>query len=407
MPADKAVIGARLRAEREARIGSRAKMARRLRDASDKALPSIDSLIHMVKEWERGKHGVSEDYRELYAAALGIDEADLFGDERRGEHVVHAPSKMLAELLPAGELSGRLAPFGQAGAGSVEDLSARVHALRLADDVLAGGDLLGPAFRELGAAVRIYRETSHSQEVGRGLLAVIGEFAQIAGWVASDAGQFERAAETYRLGIDAARQAGDGTLESNLTGSLAYQLANTGNPGKAVGLAEEALAAAGPDAPARARALAWDRLAWAHAKTQDAQGTMRALAEAGDALGEGDGRDTPAYLYWVDDRELQVMEARAYTELRRPLRAVPLLVDVLGRYDATRTRELTLYLSWLAVALADANEPEEAAATAGRMLALGADVASVRTAERARVVLARLEPYRDVPEVRQVLQSAR
>jgi len=99
------------------------------------------------------------------------------------------------------------------------------------------------------------------------------------------------------------------------------------------------------------------------------------------------------------------MEARAYTELRRPLRAVPLLVKVLNRYDATHTRELTLYLSWLAVALADVNEPEEAAATAGRMLEIGAGVASERTAERARVVMTRLERYHDVPAVRDLLRG--
>ncbi|HEX2316973.1 MAG TPA: hypothetical protein VHJ17_24720, partial [Thermomonospora sp.] len=101
---------------------------------------------------------------------------------------------------------------------------------RLADDVLASGDLMGPVFRELGEAVRVHAEGSHSEEVGRGLLSVVGEFAQIAGWVASDAGLHGKAAETYELGVSAARQAGDRTLESHLAGSLAYQVANVGGP---------------------------------------------------------------------------------------------------------------------------------------------------------------------------------
>ncbi|MFC4584912.1 transcriptional regulator [Sphaerisporangium corydalis] len=316
-----------------------------------------------------------------------------------------APIDVLTELLPDGDLSGRMAAITgkRAGAGLVADLSARVHGLRLADDVLAGGDLIVPAFRELDSAVSIYQNSTHSEEVGRGMLTAIGEFAQIAGWVASDAGLHDRAADTYRLGISAAREAGDGTLESNLLGSLAYQEANVGDSQRAVGLARAALEAAGPDAPPRARALAWDRIAWAYTRADDAQSTMEALGEAGTALaGPGDA-DGPAYLYWVGASELQVMEARAYTELRRPLRAVPLLIDVLGPYDATHTRELALYLSWLAVALADAREPEEAAATAARMLELSADLASDRTAQRARVVLASLESYRDVPQVRDLL----
>jgi transcriptional regulator with XRE-family HTH domain len=318
------------------------------------------------------------------------------------------PAQVLGELRPGGNRSVRTGSMGrQVGTGIAADLSARVHALRLADDVLAGADLLTPAFRELDGAVRVHRESTYTDAVGRDLLSMVGEFAQIAGWIASDAGQHNRAADTYRLGISAAREAEDETLQSNLIGSLAYQTADVGDPSEAVALAEAAIEVAGPDAPARARALAWDRLAWAHTRAQDAQAAMRALDEAGAALGEHGGEPEPGYVYWVDAGELQIMEARVFTELRRPLRAVPLLVDVLSRYDATHTRELALYLSWLAIALTDANEPEEAAVAAERMLELSTDVASDRTARRANVVLARLETYRDVPAVRELLLRRR
>ncbi len=53
------------------------------------------------------------------------------------------------------------------------------------------------------------------------------------------------------------------------------------------------------------------------------------------------------------------------------------------------------------MAYADANEAEEAAATAARVMSLSADVASERTAQRVRV-LARLAEY---AEVRAVLDS--
>ena len=396
-------LGARLRAEREDRGWSRSALAGRLRGTpSGGALPEVRQLVDMIRQWERGDHAPGVDYQRRYCQVFGMDELALFG-------VGAASSAPVAQ----GSLVSGVVPFngvalgGSGGSTSAEDLSARVHALRLADDVLAGGDLLEPAFRELEAAVRAKRSGSHAgdEAEGRALLRVIGEFAQIAGWVASDAGQYDRAASTYQLGISAAREAGDGTLESNLVGSLAYQVANVGDPAEAVSLAAGALAAVDPAGPSRARALAWDRLAWAHAKSGDAQAAMRALGEAGEALASpSDAGDEPAYLYWVNEGELRVMEARAYTELRRPLRAVPLLVEVLNRYDATHTRELALYLSWLAVALADANEPEEAAATATRMLEIGAGVASERAAERARVVMSRLERYRDVPAVRDLLR---
>ncbi|CAM5690457.1 XRE family transcriptional regulator OS=Streptomyces antimycoticus OX=68175 GN=SSPO_048990 PE=4 SV=1 [Streptomyces antimycoticus] len=167
---------------------------------------------------------------------------------------------------------------------------------------------------------------------------------QIAGWIASDAGQHKEAERIYRLGISAARQAEDYTLAGNVAGSLAYQFSNTGRESEGLRLAQAAFNDARAEAPPKARALYLDRVAWAHTK-------------AGQALSEdSDGTESPAYLYWVDAGELRVMESRVYTELHRPLRAVPLLREVLSEYDATRTREMALYLSWLAVALADANE---------------------------------------------------
>ncbi|MFE7567612.1 hypothetical protein ACFU76_11680 [Streptomyces sp. NPDC057539] len=75
----------------------------------------------------------------------------------------------------------------------------------------------------------------------------------------------------------------------------------------------------------------------------------------------------------------------------------------MGRYDASHAGELALYLSWLAIALADANEPEAAAETADRIIRMSADMASDRTDGRAQVVLKRLTEFTDTPEVASLL----
>ncbi|MFI2351964.1 helix-turn-helix domain-containing protein [Streptomyces sp. NPDC019443] len=366
-----------------------------------------DSLTRQdIYRYEKGKRTPREWLPSL-AAALDVPATELEQaaacDAQGGAPVTVAD--FLPDTNPLAPLKARQGR--RIGAGDVTDLAGRVHGLRLADDFLAGGDLIGPALRELRSAVKLYREGSHTEEVGRALLVQIGELAQIAGWIASDAGRHEEAERIYKLGMSAARQAQDGTLVGNLAGSLAYQYSNTGNVKEGLTLAQAALEAAGDDTPPRARALYLDRIAWAHTQANEAQPAIRALGEASAALANDSAvRESPQYLYWVDAGELQVMESRVYTELKKPLRAVPLLREVLARYDATHTRELALYLSWLAVALADANEPEEAAATAQRVISLSADVASERTAERVRVVLHRLDEYRDVPEVRAVLDEA-
>ncbi|MEU6240394.1 helix-turn-helix domain-containing protein [Streptomyces sp. NPDC047024] len=361
-----------------------------------------------VSRWERGAR-VPEAWLPFLATVFGVPlrEVEQAAAYARGDTLATLPgaASTLADLLPdADALEPLTAPCGRRiGATTVEALAARVHGLRLADDVLSGGDLIAPAFRELRAAVRLYRESEHSEDTGRDLLVQIGELGQIAGWIASDAGRGENAERAYRLGISAARQAGDAVLVAQLAGSLGYHLTNSGRRREGLELAKAAVAKAGPDAPATTRALFLDRVAWAHTRTGETQPALRALGEAHAALDITDDAPAPSWAYWVNREELEVMDARVFTELRRPLRAVPLLQDVLGRYDATHAREVALYRSWLAVALADANEPEQAAEEARRVIDTSGDLSSERTAERARTVLHRLKEYEDVPEAREVL----
>lgn len=380
---------------------------RRLAEALAEAAPGlVPPTRNDVSRWEIGTRSPRE-WLPFLAQVLQVPR-EMLERAKAVQPVDSAPRvRSVADFLPEGDpLAPLRARAGRRiGAGQVADLAKRVHGLRLADDVVYGKDLIGPALRELQAAVKLYREGTHTEEVGRELLRVIGELAQIAGWVASDAGEHAEAERIYRLGMSAAQAAEDGVLSGNVAGSLAYQWSNTGRTADAVGLARAALKDAGPHAPAKARALYLDRLAWAYTRAGQDRPAMTALGEAAEALSEDSaGTESPSYLYWMDAGELQVMEARVYTELRRPLQAVPLLTDVLARYDASHARELALYLSWLAVAYADANEPEAAAGTAGRMLALGQS-GSERTAERTRIVLDRLRAYRDVPEVAELLAS--
>ncbi|PZG36829.1 transcriptional regulator [Spongiactinospora gelatinilytica] len=398
-------LAARLRRARQAEGWSQKELAKLLDEAGRSLgirMPERASLVRSIGNWETGRHVPRDPSPILLAKVFRVDVDELFGDPLKEPR--RTPAEVLARILPEGDpLKPLTTRQGRRiGMSTVTDLTARVHALRLADDVMGGDDLIQPAFRELDSAVRLYREGTHSNVVRPALLTVIGEYAQIAGWIASDAGKHAQAETTYRLGISAAREADDAALESNILGALAYQVTNLGDTGRAVELAEAALTVAS-HAPGRARALAWDRAAWAHAREGDAQAAMRALGEAESALANDRDHDGPAYLYWVNAGELRIMEARVYTELRRPLRAVPILTDVLSRYDATHVRELALYLSWLAVALIDANEPEEAVRTAERMLDISTDVASDRTTQRARVVLGRLAPFTDVREVRELL----
>lgn len=397
----------RIRDARRSKCWTQRDMARRLAEVADEEtrarLPDRASVIRRIKSYESGAHMPGDPYRMLYARALGMDEMELFGEPKMDE--LGTQVETLKRLLTKDDSSNGPRIGRKIGQSTVSDLSARVHRLRLADSTVAGGDLIHTAYNELGNAVQLYKNTTHTTEVGRRMLSIVAEFSQIAGWIASDAGRNTLAERTYQLGISAAREAGDRSLEGNIIGSLSYQMASLGYGKTAVDLALQGVEAGEDVTCPRAQALALDRLAWAYSKVGDDQGVMRALGMAADAMSHHGAESEPRYVYWLDENEMLVMEARTQTELGKPHRAVPILTDVLSRYDTTHTRELALYLSWLAVALVDSGEPVGATEVAWRMFDISTSMPSERVMVRQRVVLERLRRYRDVAEVRDLIDS--
>ena len=286
-------------------------------------------------------------------------------------------------------------------------LEERVKELRLLDDRLAGGDTHELVSRELSATLMLLDDSSYTEMIGRRLLSIAGELAQLAGWVMSDAGLHDRAARYYILGVRAAHSAGNRAVAANNLSSLAYQLANVGRPDEAILLARSAVSGAQHEAPL-VQALLLERVGWAHATAGEARQAEYALGQAQEALDRAAASyDSPSWLYWLDRREADVMAGRCFTELRRPLKAVPILETTTASYPAEAPRELALYLSWLAVAYADAHEIEESCRTAQRVLTLSQDVHSARITERLNVILNRLDKHSNTQAVRELKDAIR
>lgn len=283
-------------------------------------------------------------------------------------------------------------------------LRKRTARLRRLDDVLGGGDTYRVYVGEYQATKALLRDGSYTEETGRSLLSVLAEQAQQAGWAAFDAGRHADASGLYEAGHQAAVAAGDAALAGNALAFLAYQQVSTSRTA-GVETAVQSCRTAGPGAPAGVRALLYGRLAWAYAAAGNVGETERALNTAEAALGEADGEPEPDWATW-DGNGLQIMTGRCWTELRRPLRTIPVLEDVLVRYDDTHARDKSLYLSWLADAYLAAGEIEQAAKTASRVLELSAGVASVRPRQRIAPVLHGLTAHRTVPAAAEALDRA-
>lgn len=284
------------------------------------------------------------------------------------------------------------------GEGLVGRIERRIAELRRMDDFVAGGDLHALVEQELRSTAALLRQASYTERFGRRLLAAIGELCQLAGWVVGDAGQYALAAHYYGVGVNAAHAADNPGLAGNLISTLAYQVANVGNPREAVLLAQSA-DAGGMQATPTVRALFKERLAWACAKAGERRSTERALAAVETAYEQRGPGDEPEWVYWLDEDEIAVMAGRCYVQLRQAERAVPLLSSVLAHYDERHTRELALYTSWLAEAQLQLGAVDEAAVAATRTLELTTQISSARSNDRVNLLRRKLQQYKDVPAV--------
>ena len=272
----------------------------------------------------------------------------------------------------------------------------RVIQLRRADDFVSGRTSHTLVQQELQATTKLLNEATLSENQTRRLLTATGELAQLAAWVAADAGLYKQAARYTEGGVLAAHAADNEPLAANIISTLSYQLANTGNPRQAALLARTAYAGARHSATATTKALLLERVAWADAKSGDLVSCERALGQVEDNFNHTKPEDDPDWVYWLNQGEIDVMACRCFTELKQPARAEPLLRNATSGYDNALIRENSLYLSWLAEDYILLNEIDTAAEIATHVLELGSRANSARTDERLRHLTGLLRRYKDV-----------
>jgi hypothetical protein len=284
------------------------------------------------------------------------------------------PSVQRRDFLRAGSsiaIPGLLAAVvgDGAGAGSatpdvVDELAQRLVSLRKLDDTLGGGDTYRLYAAESELTGHLLRGGAHRDSVQRSLLGVHAEQSQQAGWAAFDAGWHDLARDHYRRSHAAATEAGDAGLAGNALAFHAYQLIGLGRPARLV--SEKSVHAADqPGVDPGVRALLYSRAAWTFALDDDADATARCLGRAEDSFALANDQ-TPDYAAWIDNTELAIMTGRCWSEVRRPLRAVPVLERALAGYSDAHSRDKALYSSWLADSYIDAGEIEQSSLTVPR-----------------------------------------
>ncbi|MEU8390702.1 helix-turn-helix transcriptional regulator [Micromonospora sp. NPDC048843] len=268
------------------------------------------------------------------------------------------------------------------GVSTVTRIESRIRQLRRLDDHVGGAETHALVAAELVATAELLREGSYSEAVNRRLLHVVADLCQLAGFVAEDSGRIAEARQHYLSGMRAAHAGEDTASAANCLSSLSYLEAGVGDRREAVTLARSAYVGGRHAAEATGQALLLERVAWAHARLGEASLAERVLGQVQEIYPRCDLEQAPSWAYWLTQDEVEVMAGRVWTELRRPLRAVPILESAIARYGDDSPRETSLYLSWLAEALLQAGEFEQVAVTAERSLSLARRAQSPRAVER-------------------------
>jgi hypothetical protein len=302
----------------------------------------------------------------------------------RGVRMVDPPS--LADhaaqwlIQPSGALEART--IGEPiTAEMLEALEARVSDLRRMDDSRGGHVVLDWAGHDLRWATELLLRASYDLEAGRRLHVIVAELAQLAGWLACDAGRHAIAHRYWLTGLRAAHTAGDDALGANIVSCLSYQATWLDHAPDAVHLIHVALSGARHLEPGRLPALLHSREARALALAGDRPAAQRALDAAQASYAEGPP-DQPPWTYWISEAVLAADAGRAWLDLGEPTRAEVSLGAGLRMFGDAQPRNRMLHHASLAEARLRRGEVHGAADAAHAALDLAGTMASQRAIER-------------------------
>ena len=278
-----------------------------------------------------------------------------------------------------------------ASASHLRYWAACTDALYVQDRVVGGTALLRPALRQW----QFVRRTlpGPGADAGADLLAMTGEVALCAGWMALDGGRLPLARSLYAEARELARTSGETMLAVHALTSLSMLYAEMAGNGPSQESARRALrlsfqaAEEGRYLPvSRLHALVALRRATAASLLGDKAAFQAGISQARREMDRGQhDDDPPEWLRFVDEVEVTGVEARGYLNLGDADRSALLFRQVLAAKLSARSR--ADYGAGLAnVLLRQGTHQHAVAAAEDVLLALEGGVTSIRCLNRLRLV---------------------
>ena len=257
------------------------------------------------------------------------------------------------------------------------------------DNQFGGADLAAMCLRFFRSVHQRLGSGAYAPSVEVDLQALLGEIAEVAGWLCYDA---DRQDEVRRLNHEAlyfSRLAGDRQMELLVLQNTSMHAGHLGRSHEALQVARSVLEGPYQLSP-RLTSLFLIRKARAMAQAGDAS-ALRLLREARALYEDGLRDDDPAWTWWVDERELSWHEAMALADLGQRGIAVGRFEQAVVATPDDQTRSRYLHLGYLFAGQVAVGAWHEAAGTLSRLHPLSGEVASTRTSSLVRMALQELE----------------
>ena len=241
-------------------------------------------------------------------------------------------------------------------------------------------NLLGP--RHIIPAVQGYIRLIQRLRSGRqgtdrrALLHLQAEFAEFAGWLHQDSGDFRRAQYWLDRSLEWAHAVEDREMAVYVMARKSQLAGDMHDPVSAVDLADAAATMAVPGSRLQATARTYE--AHGHALGGGSTASLRALDEARGLIGELEHGQESTWATWLDGAYIDVQRARCLSILGKHERAAAVFQQAIRDLPPSYRRDRGVYLAREALAHSGANDPERAAAAGLQSLAIAEETGSGR-----------------------------
>jgi hypothetical protein len=285
------------------------------------------------------------------------------------------------------------------GDQEIGQIRAVTEVFRSLDNAYGGGLTRAAVIGQLILTASLVKNMTYTEDVGRKLIAGLGDLATVAGWMCHDVSMHAAAQHYFLLAFQAAKEANDPSLGAHVLSCMARQAGHLGRPGDALELIHLARYGTRYTATPTVDALLHSLEARYCAALGRLRDFDRAAGQAEAAFADHDPAQDPAWVAYFDTSEYYAtlgichQIAASASDPGQARRAIDMIGHALARRDPSRVRSRAFDYLGLARAYLTAGDLESAEAVGTTALELTGKVSSTRVRDRLRELLDETSKY--------------